>query len=290
MSGPAFPPLRPVMPADRAVIDGFLARFPPEVCELSFPNICIWSESEHPRWTVIHDNLCVLVEPDFEPAYVLPPVGETRLEETVEACLGLAPRLSRVPASLVERLGPRFWVEPDPGNADYVYLTEELIELKGKRYDGKRNRIRKFEAENHHAYEPMRPDHREACLALLDAWFSDKATDDPYMHAERLAIRRAIIHFRSLRLRGAVVTVGGRVEAFTIGTALNPETALIQIEIANPGIAGLAQWINREFLRREWSACRFVNREQDLCHPGLRRAKESYYPHHLVEKLNVTWL
>jgi hypothetical protein len=32
----------------------------------------------------------------------------------------------------------------------------------------------------------------------------------------------------------------------------------------------------------------FVNREQDLGIPGLRQAKESYYPHHMVHKFNAS--
>ena len=108
------------------------------------------------------------------------------------------------------------------------------------------------------------------------------------MRAEKEAIREAIVRFAELGLKGAVVTVGDRVEAFTIGTALTPGTAVIQIEIANPDITGLAQWINREFVRREWPGMTFINREQDLGVPGLRRAKLSYQPDHLVKKYNLT--
>lgn len=284
---PVFPELRPVRPSDRPAIDAFLRRCPPSVCELSFPNICIWSESEHPRWTVVRGSMCVLVEPDFEPPYVLPPVGDGPLEEAVEASLGLAPRLSRVPAETAERLRGRWRVEPDPANHDYVYRVSDLIELKGKRYDGKRNRIRRFEAENRPDCGPMAPADRDGCRALLASWFEDKANGDPYMRAERLAILRAIDHYDALDLRTAVVRLRGRVAAFTMGTALNPDTALIQVEIADPAVVGLAQWVNREFLRREWPGLTWVNREQDLCHPGLRRAKQSYQPDHLVEKFNV---
>ena len=50
-------------------------------------------------------------------------------------------------------------------------------------------------------------------------------------------------------------------------------------------MAGLYALINQQFLGREWSTVRYVNREQDLGVPGLRKAKESYHPdRHQVEK------
>jgi hypothetical protein len=47
---------------------------------------------------------------------------------------------------------------------------------------------------------------------------------------------------------------------------------------------GLAQLINREFAAREFTDCRWLNRQQDLGDPGLRQAKERYNPARMVEK------
>jgi len=41
---------------------------------------------------------------------------------------------------------------------------------------------------------------------------------------------------------------------------------------------GLSQLVNREFSRLLFTDCRYINREQDLGVPGLRKAKESYQP------------
>ena len=93
--------------------------------------------------------------------------------------------------------------------------------------------------------------------------------------------------FSPLGLSGGVVEVDGGVEAFSIGERLNPDTAVIHLEIANPRYDGLAQFINREFVKNEWAALKYINREQDMGIAGLRRAKMSYYPHHLVKKFIV---
>lgn len=287
MSLPLYPEFKPVGLEDKPVFDEWLERDPSPVCELSFANIYIWRDSEHPRWTVVDGSLCVLVEPDFEPPYFLPPVGGERVPEAIATCLKYAPRLSRVPEEFVRRYGGGFRVEEDPANFDYLYLVRDLVELKGKRYDGKRNRVRKFESTFAHEYHPLSEADVPGCLRLLEDWFEEKGNGDPYMRGQRLAIVEALGAFEALGLRGGVVKVGGRVEAFSLGGRLTADTAVIPIEIANPGLVGLAQWVNREFVRREWSEYRLVNREQDRGVEGLRRAKLSYQPAGLVKKSNL---
>jgi len=284
---PAFPDLKPVGLEDQPVFAEYLDREPSEVCELNFANVFIWKDSEHPRWTILNGSLCVMVEPDFEDPYFLPPVGGERVPETIAACLALAPRLSRVPEAFVRRFGAGFRVEEDPNNFDYLYRVEDLAELKGKRYDGKRNRIRKFESTFAHEYHTLMRADVPGCVRLLEDWFEGKLNGDPCMRGEKKAIVQALASFERLGLKGGVVKVGGRVEAFTVGGRLAPDMAVIPIEIANPGLVGLAQWINREFVRREWSGYRLVNREQDVGLEGLRRAKLSYQPAGLVKKYNL---
>ena len=288
MSRPVFPDFKPVGLEDRAVFEDYLGRRPFEVCEMSFANIFIWKDSEHPRWTILNGALCVLVEPDFEDPYVLPPVGGDRTAETVAACLDVAPRLSRVPEDFAAQYGAGLKIEEDPGNFDYVYLRQDLAELKGKRYDGKRNRVRKFESTFAHEYHDLTRADVPGCFRLLEDWFEEKRNGDLYMRAERTAILQALASFERLDLRGGVVKVGGRVEAFTMGGRLTPDMVVIPIEIANPGLVGLAQWINREFVVRAWPDASLVNREQDMNVEGLRKAKLSYQPARLVKKYNLS--
>jgi hypothetical protein len=288
LSLPAYPAFKPLGLEDRAVFEDYLDRDPSPVCELHFANIFIWKDSEHPRWTILDGSLCVLVEPENEPPYVLPLVGGERRSETLATCLRHAPRLSRVPEEFVRRFGAGFRAEEDPVNFDYLYRVEDLAELKGKRYDGKRNRIRKFESTFAHEYHALTEADLPGCVRLLDEWFEGKRNGDACVTADKRAIVQALSTFGPLGLRGGVVEVGGRIEAFTLGGRLTADTVVIPIEIANPGLVGLAQWINREFVRREWRDFRLVNREQDMGLEGLRRAKMSYQPVGLVKKYNLT--
>jgi len=287
MKLPVYPDFKNVGLEDRAVFRSYLEGFPVEACELNFGNTYIWRHFDHPRYTTIRGNLCILFSPPDEPAYFLQPVGERDMPETIAACLTAAPRLSRIPVSFAAANCPGFRCAPDRDNDDYVYATADLAELKGKKYDGKRNRIRKFEKGHAYRYVRLGPEFLPDCRRLFEEWAAEKGTDLAMARAQQDAIQEALAHFGPLELSGGAIEVGGRIEAFSVGEALAPDTAVIHIEIVSPRFEGLAQLMNREFVRNELAGFAFINREQDMGVPGLRRAKESYHPHHRVEKHHI---
>jgi hypothetical protein len=91
-----------------------------------------------------------------------------------------------------------------------------------------------------------------------------------------------------LNVFGGAIYVDGCLEAFALGEKLNENTAVVHFEKANPEIRGLYQLINQWFCKNVLQGFTYVNREQDLGSEGLRRAKISYRPHHMVEKFFAT--
>jgi len=84
------------------------------------------------------------------------------------------------------------------------------------------------------------------------------------------------------------VLVGGKLEAFMMGGELNPEMAVAYIQVANREIPGLPQFFHQRFAALELARYKYVNWEQDLAVPGLRKAKLSYHPCRLIHKFDVS--
>jgi hypothetical protein len=85
-----------------------------------------------------------------------------------------------------------------------------------------------------------------------------------------------------------MIRIESRPVAFTIGEALDDQTAVIHVEKAVTGMVGLYQAINKLFCEKNLGGFSFVNREQDLGIEGLRKAKESYFPLKMLKKYRVT--
>ena len=181
-----------------------------------------------------------------------------------------------------------FLIEPLRDHFDYVYRSADLIELQGAKYQAKRNHIHQLRRSHAFTYEVLQARHLSACLDLAANWCALKScAEDLSLQGEWEAVKASLINFQDLNLQGGVIEIDGRVEAFTLGELLNKETAVVHIEKANPLLQGLYAVINQEFCRHSWSQVPFINREQDLGLPGLRLAKMSYHPHHLVEKFRI---
>ena len=177
---------------------------------------------------------------------------------------------------------------------DYLYETEKMISLAGKKYQPKRNFISRFKAQNPDwTYESIRPDgdpelcrrQLEECRAMTDEWCAlNGCSHNESMRMEACAVRTALRDFVPLRLRGGILRSGGRIVAYTLGERLNSDTFIVHVEKAFSDVTGAYPMINRCFLEHEAAGLRYVNREDDAGDEGLRRAKLSYHPAYMLEK------
>ena len=293
---PEFPQLRDLILEDKPLIDQLFTRFPPVISEFTFTNLFIWRVAYQIKISRFRNLLCLLSE-QGENSFFFPPVGEGDMIECFQSLLrtlggkGAPPKIVRIPETVVTQVnwtGSGMKAALDRSQCDYVYLVQDLIELKGRKYHRKRNHIKQFKEKYSHQYIPLTPEWVPQCLQLQTEWCDLRDCEaSPGLHNESLAIKEAFTHFEKLRVKGGAILINGKVEAFTLGDPLNPETIVIHIEKANPAYEGLYPTINQAFLEHEGSGYTYVNREQDLGEEGLRKAKESYFPHHMVNKYTI---
>jgi hypothetical protein len=164
-------------------------------------------------------------------------------------------------------------------------LTNDLAELPGDKYDAKRNFVTRCLSKHTCRYASIGPSEINECLQLQTQWCNLRNCSlVPGLEAENTAIKAVFDNYAYLGIIGGAVYVDDKLEAFTLAEPLNDNTAVVHFEKANPEIEGLYQVVNQWFCQKALRNLKFVNREQDLGLPGLRKAKESYYPHYMVEK------
>lgn len=171
-----------------------------------------------------------------------------------------------------------FRKEESVDDEDYIYETEKLISLSGKKYHSKRNFVNRFEANYSYEYMPLTGENVLECLPALEEWFARHHEKMLFYFDEQEAILELLHNFDALGLKGAAIKIDGKIRAMTIGEFLPPDTAHIIIEKADIDYPGLYAVINQKFLEREWAGTRLVNREEDMGVEGLRKAKQSYHP------------
>lgn len=92
-------------------------------------------------------------------------------------------------AQLEEWYPGRFQIEYDRDSADYVYESEKLATLSGKKLHGKRNHINKFKSlfEDRWSYESMTKDNLEECFQMALKWRTENDCEDDDEKGERCA-------------------------------------------------------------------------------------------------------
>ena len=293
---PEFAELKPLEPGDHDWIVARLGQGASPICDLTPANLFIWCDCEKPSVTFVGDTLCILMEPHSEPAYFLEPIGGSRILDAVQACLSRTGRISRAGRILTDLLPPRgFEVVPLRDHFDYLYRRDVLAELRGKKFDGKRNHIRRFAAAfPDFEFRPLEPARFGDAAELFETWTerreggASRPAPTSFGHeCQRQALTQAFRGFERLALSAGAIFVRGEIQGFIVASAGRGETAVVHFQYANTDLPGIYQTLLREACLRLFAHCRYVNLEEDLGVPGLRRTKLSYQPLRLEEKFEI---
>ncbi len=179
----------------------------------------------------------------------------------------------------------------DRDSSEYIYDINDLADLKGRRFHGKKNHVNRF-MKDHPDWrvEPITKDNVDICRQLDAEWHKENADAEggESLPFEDLALKCCFDHIGEFELLGLILYVEDKPCAFTLGAMLPVGDEVdVMFEKAFRSVEGAYAVINAEFARyvREIRPeVKYLNREEDMGLEGLRSAKESYHPVMMVEK------
>jgi len=284
---------------DMDIFNKFFKEHPPLISEFTFSNLFSWKNSRRIKYSLYNEGLIILAEQHGE-YYFMPPVGFTDHKKIYSEIFNYALKNS-IPA-VFKRAGEDhashlkdagYKITEDPKNFDYVYNTDDLAFLNGRKYSNKRAWVRKFEEEYYHKYLNYTEECKSYCIKLAEKWLTKRENDDKQLIDEFDAIKCFLDNYKYFNIPGGMLCVEcdnmQEIAAFTFGEKLNNETFVIHFEKAEYEKTGAYQAINKFFAENEIAGkYKYINREQDLGIAGLIKAKHSYYPAGMVKKYIIT--
>lgn len=290
---PEYPKFKSLELEDINQIRQHLKRTHPKICEWAVANLLIWKDFDHPLLTIINKNLCLYITPPNEPPYFLEPIGTKNILETIKICLKHAGKISRVSQDFIlHHHLHKYHIAELRNQFDYIYETKTLAELKGRKFDGKRNHLKKFKDRfPNYEFIPLNTSFKNNALNLFEMWF-DKKKESRYFPklayiSQKAAVEKAFSCFDELNLIGGAIIIEKEMRGFILGSPLNPEMLSVHFQYGDPHLRGISQTLLWEACNKTFSSYKYINLEQDLGIPGLRKAKLSYYPLRLEKKFEI---
>jgi len=290
-----FPDLESVELKHKDLLLNYFKSVQPVISELNFVEMFAWRKLKKICITEYKNNIVLFLEKDGQ-KYFYPPFSHSTDKIIIELLeyfksLNENIKVRAYPDDLLHLLDnimDKIILEDDRDNYDYVYLTEDLINLTGRKYDGKRNNIKKFLKNYKYEFLPLTDEIIADCIKFQEKWCNIRnCPEDLSLKNESYAVMEILNNFNKLPCFGAVLKIGDSIEGYTIASELNNETGEVIVEKANPEFYGIYQAINQMFSEKFLKKYKYVNRQQDTGDLGLRKAKLSYQPFKLLKKYNI---
>lgn len=287
---------------DRDRIQSFFDRNTFRNCDFSFSNIFSWQHLYDTSYAVWEERFLLIhfYGKDKQSSGYLFPLGDDDLKEAIlllqedAAARNEDFRLYAVTEEMFRLLDAafpdQFVYTPEEDWFEYLYNSEDLIRLVGKKFQAKRNHINKFKRTYNWEYVPITEEIISDCMILYDRWCKENGNcnTEKMLIEERIATQKVFDNFAELKIKGGALRINGEILAYSYGQPLTADTFGVHAEKSLYEIDGGFTMINQQFAEHNCGDYKYINREEDLGIESLRKAKMSYHPALLLKKGTVT--
>jgi len=286
---------------DREIFQKYIGQYEFGTYEYSFLTLYFWRKMLNVEFTIIDDALIVKKNELQKGSYFIQPIGYK--EETLKNIIDKLRELKASDSSfknlfrdielpflykLMDIYKDSVCFCEDVDNFDYIYNASDLIALKGKKFHGKKNHYNQFVGSyNYEIKDISEPGVIKDCIDFAQFWYDNRLEDDVQLEYELEGIKEVLPQYEVLGIKCMAVYVDGKIAGFTIGEKVNSNMAIIHVEKGDFSYNGIYAFINKTFAERYLSDVKCINRQEDLGHKGLRKAKMSYNPVKLERKFIV---
>jgi uncharacterized protein len=300
MQLPTFPDFKSMRELDEASIHCFSEKLQP-YSDYIFSNIWSWNIDGSFKASVLDGNLVLFMRDANTKNFFFSLHGTTKVSESlhilfdhietqdVSQALMLVPEETAKLADVSE-----FNIEEDRDYFDYVFATEDLMELQGGEYKSKRHLVNQFTSQ-HEGYEikqkQLTPDVKMEVLKFMSAENRKRAAlgYTPFVEYEMAALEHFFLLPHNPKLIVSMLYVQDELIGFTVDEIVFKHYALSHFFKVNTDYRGAYDTLNTntaKFLNE--SGVAYWNWVEDLGLDGLRQAKLSYRPSHFLKKYRIT--
>lgn len=280
--------------SDKDLFQKYLTNISNKSYEYSFASLYLWRDLCNTKYSII-DNCLIIKKETNKGTIFMMPIGYDKfnLEDLVLNLKSLTNDngiylLGDIENNFINVLknytNLPFKVFEDRDTFEYIYLTNDLINLTGKKYHQKKNHYNSFI--NSYKYEITSIDSDKKitdCLNLIDKWHFNKNNLSKELQIEIKEINDLLHNLDYLGLYSIAIYVEDILVGFSVAEIIK-DTAIIHVERCDTDYKGVYSFLNNEFIKKYLSNTIYINRQEDCGDLGLRKAKLSYKPLYLLKK------
>lgn len=259
-----------------------------------------WGEEFYYSYKKISDTLLIAgIGLDAKLSFYLVKKDGAELKEALDYLLGLSTQyhfpviLDNIPEEYLEEIKAYFaqkekkiTITFELGLSDYVYETDDFLELSGKRNRHKREDKNHFERNfGDFYYVPYQEKLKDHLHQVFDSWCDNYQCSRCVFGCEKRAFERLMELYGTKDLQCGMIYDKKEPVSFAIAEKINDDTMSYYMQKNKLRIRGLTYYLNSKMIVEK--TAEYINLGEDMSLPGLRMEKTGYRPVFLKHKYRI---